>query len=180
MSDKPELKSCPFCGEIPVTTYIPPVIDGAPAIYCKGCDYALSMLTATHALVIEKWNRRTPSIPQETRSAELAERLKQEARNHSSEVDTLNGIIGEIYQAVTGKTGEPGNWNGARPIVEALEKRDALVRELVGALHRSNYELLCCAVQLKELKQNVERNGSVMKAIDGGNETLAAAGKQGF
>lgn len=42
-----------------------------------------------------------------------AEQWAMEARGHKSSLH-------EAYQAVTGATGEPGNWNGARPIIEAF------------------------------------------------------------
>lgn len=42
-----------------------------------------------------------------------AQGWKQEAR-------TANATIAEIYQLVTGKTGEPGNWHGAEPVRRAL------------------------------------------------------------
>lgn len=44
---------------------------------------------------------------------------KQEAR-------CANHTIAEIYQLVTGATGEPGNWNGAEPVRALIAERDAL------------------------------------------------------
>lgn len=38
-----------------------------------------------------------------------------EARIHAQEARTANATIAEIYQVLTGATGEPGNWNGAEP-----------------------------------------------------------------
>ncbi|MGE0444523.1 MAG: hypothetical protein AB7P99_04790 [Vicinamibacterales bacterium] len=65
----------------------------------------------------------------------LAERLKVEAQAHAQEARTANATIAEIYQAVTGATGEPGNWNGARPVVEAL--RRLRVSERLAAYERA-------------------------------------------
>lgn len=50
----------------------------------------------------------------------LCETLKMHASCHAMEARGANATIHEAYQAVTGATGEPGNWNGARPIKEAL------------------------------------------------------------
>jgi hypothetical protein len=71
----------------------------------------------------------------------VAERCKSEAEGHSMEARTANSTIYEIYQVLTGATGEPGNWNGAEPArqyvataetqLAALTKR---VGELEGAL----------------------------------------------
>jgi len=47
---------------------------------------------------------------------DLCDRLKQEAQIRAQEARTANATIAEIYQIVTGKTGEPGNWNGAEPV----------------------------------------------------------------
>jgi hypothetical protein len=61
----------------------------------------------------------------------LCDRLKLEAQCHEQEARTANATIAEIYQAVSGGSGEPGNWHGARPVIEALqqarEERTALL-----------------------------------------------------
>lgn len=60
---------------------------------------------------------------------------KQEAR-------CANDTIGQIYQAVTGAKGEPGNWNGAKPVKALIAERDALRaenRRLHASLSRSSY-----------------------------------------
>jgi hypothetical protein len=57
----------------------------------------------------------------------LSERLLQEAQIHALEARTANATIAEIYQAVSGATGEPGNWHGAAPVVEELTRLRAIV-----------------------------------------------------
>lgn len=44
------------------------------------------------------------------------EACKLQAQIWKQEARTANGTIAEIYQAITGATGEPGNWNGADPV----------------------------------------------------------------
>lgn len=61
----------------------------------------------------------------------LSERLKLEAQIHAQEAHTANATIAEIYQCVTGKTGEPGNWNGAEPVRTRLVELEAA---LIGVL----------------------------------------------
>jgi hypothetical protein len=39
----------------------------------------------------------------------------------------------EAYQAITGATGEPGNWNGAKPIIEAFRASERREQEAIGA-----------------------------------------------
>lgn len=69
---------------------------------------------------------------------DLVERLRQEAIDHAGEARTANSTIYEIYQVISGATGEPGNWHGAEPVrayVAAKEARiQALETELAAAL----------------------------------------------
>lgn len=51
---------------------------------------------------------------------EKIERLKQEAQIHAQEARTANRTIAEIYQVVSGATGEPGNWHGAEPVKQLM------------------------------------------------------------
>jgi hypothetical protein len=56
----------------------------------------------------------------------LFDRLKREAQIHADEARTANATIYEIYQVISGATGEPGNWHGAEPVhayVAAAEAR---------------------------------------------------------
>lgn len=46
--------------------------------------------------------------------------LQQQAEIHAQEARTANATIAEIYQLVTGATGEPGRWNGAEPVRKRL------------------------------------------------------------
>lgn len=77
--------------------------------------------------------------------ADKAERERGEARSKAAslqrqaecwamEARGANATIGEAYQAVTGATGEPGNWNGARPIKDALAEQLARIAALEKAL----------------------------------------------
>lgn len=52
---------------------------------------------------------------------DLCGRMKLEAQIHAQEARTSSATIAEIYQCVTGSTGEPGNWNGANPVRERIE-----------------------------------------------------------
>jgi hypothetical protein len=47
---------------------------------------------------------------------ELVERLRNEAQIHAQESRCQTSTVHEIYQLITGATGEPGNWNGAEPV----------------------------------------------------------------
>jgi len=68
------------------------------------------------------------------RLTSLVDRLKLEAQVHAQEARTANATIYEIYQLVTGGKGEPGNWNGARPVAALVAERDALRKALEGVV----------------------------------------------
>lgn len=60
----------------------------------------------------------------------LYDACKQQAQIWKSEARCANHTIGQIYQLVTGRTGEPGSWNGAEPVRRLIAERDELVRTL--------------------------------------------------
>lgn len=60
----------------------------------------------------------------------LIERLTQEAEAHAQEARTANNTIAEIYQVVSGKTGEPGNWHGAEPVKQRMAEKDREIQQI--------------------------------------------------
>jgi hypothetical protein len=60
----------------------------------------------------------------------LADRLKLEAQAHAMEARTATSTVNECYQAVTGSTGEPGNWHGANPVREYVARAEAKLSAL--------------------------------------------------
>ena len=56
------------------------------------------------------------------RLKDLTCRLRQEAQGHAGEARAANHTIYEIYQCVSRARGEPGNWNGAKPVVDEIER----------------------------------------------------------
>lgn len=72
----------------------------------------------------------------DARIAELtafAEHLKLEAQCHASEARTANATVHEIYQVLSGATGEPGNWRGAEPARKFAARLAALTALLKEA-----------------------------------------------
>lgn len=59
-----------------------------------------------------------------------ADALQLQAECHAQEARTANATINEIYQALTGATGEPGNWDGAEPARKVMAELKALQVEL--------------------------------------------------
>jgi len=59
----------------------------------------------------------------------LIETLRREAEIHAQEARAANATIAEIYQVVTGSTGEPGNWNGAKPVKDAFDSLRAALEK---------------------------------------------------
>lgn len=71
------------------------------------------------------------------------EQCKQQAEIWAQEARAQKATVHEIYQFITGATGEPGDWNGAKPVVEYVEQlREALasimsypgIREYIGSI----------------------------------------------
>ena len=57
----------------------------------------------------------------------LVSTLRQEVQIHAQEARSQKATVHEIYQIVTGGTGEPGDWHGAEPVREYVKRlRDAL------------------------------------------------------
>lgn len=60
--------------------------------------------------------------------------LKLEAQIHAGEARAANSTIYEIYQVLSGSTGEPGTWNGAEPARQFVAAAQERIAELEGAL----------------------------------------------
>lgn len=58
--------------------------------------------------------------------------LLMQAQIWKGEARCANHTIGQIYQLVTGATGEPGNWHGAGPIRALIAERDELKARLAA------------------------------------------------
>jgi len=83
---------------------------------------------------------------------DLTERMKLEAILHAGEARVHKSTVQEIYQLVSGFTGEKGTWHGARPVRDFLasqrDRLDRLRTALLGpAVHaltrarRNTYEI---------------------------------------
>ncbi len=59
-----------------------------------------------------------------------SERLLQEAQIQAQEMRTHQSTVREIYQVITGNTGEPGDWNGAEPVRKLKEENERLEKML--------------------------------------------------
>jgi hypothetical protein len=66
------------------------------------------------------------------RLRDLVAHLRLQAQGHAQEARGANATIAEAYQVVTGATGEPGNWNGAKPIRAEVDRLRALVKSMGG------------------------------------------------
>lgn len=67
----------------------------------------------------------------------LIDSLILAAQTHAQEARTANATIYEIYQYVSGSTGEPGNWHGAQPVRDAFEKLQAQLDEAINGWKES-------------------------------------------
>ncbi len=60
--------------------------------------------------------------------------LRQQSEVWALEARAHKSSLHEAYQAITGATGEPGNWNGAKPIIEHVTTLQSALAEALGAL----------------------------------------------
>ena len=67
------------------------------------------------------------------RAEALNARLRQEAENHAQEARAQKSTVLACYQAVTGSTGEPGDWNSAEPIRQFVARANAAEAALKAA-----------------------------------------------
>lgn len=81
--------------------------------------------------------KRTALLSERTALLERAERAEREsahlrlqAQSWACEAKTANATINEGYQAITGATGEPGNWNGAEPVKALIARAQAAETKL--------------------------------------------------
>lgn len=70
---------------------------------------------------------------------ELNARLKLEAQCHAQEARTANATVHEIYQVISGATGEPGNWNGADPVKAYVAKAQERIAGLVEVVRMTQF-----------------------------------------
>ena len=94
----------------------------------------------------------------EAGNAELREKcegLKREAESHAMEARAQRTTVQECYPAVTRATGEPGDWNGSKPVVEGLER----LREKLARVEGAAGELRGGAMSIEQaLEWHAEEN----------------------
>lgn len=64
------------------------------------------------------------------RAETRARHLEVEARRWAQEARTQRHTVHQVYQLVTGATGEPGDWHGAEPVRALVAERDVMRRRL--------------------------------------------------
>lgn len=63
--------------------------------------------------------------------------LQQQAEAWKMEAAAHKASLHEVYQLLTDATGEPANWNGARPVKQFLEAdRESFIHHLRAWYHR--------------------------------------------
>ncbi|MCZ4284596.1 hypothetical protein O4H29_07075 [Marinobacter salarius] len=84
--------------------------------------------------LIAKQGAENAALRQKLEHAEArADACQQQAQIWKQEARTQSAIVAEIYQELTGKTGEHGDWNGGRPLrAEILRKQAEKLDEIAA------------------------------------------------
>lgn len=96
----------------------------------------------------------------------LAERLKREAEIHAQEARTQRATVRAIYQAITKATGELGDWNGARPVVEYIERQEQALAAERAKRERAEEAALRLAKQMARAVEEIHGPGWVLLYAD--------------
>lgn len=102
------------------------VYEACPECGAGATEYVRADL---HAATLSALDTATAEIE---RLRALSDRLKLEAQVHAQEARTANSTIYEIYQVLSGSTGEPGSWNGAEPARQFVTAAQERIAELEG------------------------------------------------
>ena len=130
------------------------------------------------AIEREAWKAKAEALERERDALRLqAECWAMEAKGHKASLH-------EAYQAVTGATGEPGNWNGARPIIEAITELRASLSTSEGKLEKIvslTGGLLAAAKRLVEIADRIQPGAGdqdiheILALLDDGSDDAIAA-----
>jgi hypothetical protein len=86
---------------------------------------------AGYKVVTDALVERREELKRELAAAQaLCNRLKQEAQIQAGEMRTQRSTVHKTYQVLTGATGEPGDWNGAKPARKVMAQLTAANKEL--------------------------------------------------
>lgn len=121
-------------GSVPDRIWI--TINGQRTSYPAGASYLIGGWEAVpnkpHAVEYVPASALDTATAEIERLRALSDRLKLEAQAHAQEARTANSTIYEIYQVLSGSTGEPGNWNGAEPARQFVAAARERIAELEG------------------------------------------------
>jgi hypothetical protein len=107
----------------------------------------LSDLALLGRLLTRKGVKEIQEVIENAKAAPAPNTLIREAQQWKMEALAHKSSLHEAYQAVTQGRGEPGNWNGAQPIIQELERlrrgRDRMIELLHVAadfIHENDLE----------------------------------------
>ena len=115
------------------------VVDHVPGIAVsalRACGEP-TLADRLNAWIVRNNGLKTDAVDTIEAQAKIIDQLRLEAQGHASEAQTANSTIYEIYQVISGATGEPGNWNGASPVREYVEATQARIKVLEEALRNA-------------------------------------------
>lgn len=68
----------------------------------------------------------------------VVDAVRVQAQVWASEADAQRDTVHRIYEIVTGKKGEPGDWNGEVPVRAEITRLNAVIRAMARKIHEQN------------------------------------------
>jgi hypothetical protein len=116
---------CVECGENKNLTMLPHRDkDGNMVGVLYACEKCRETVQGSECIIDARRDEEIADLKDEN------ENLRQESLSWAQEAKTQRSTVREIYQVITGATGEPGDWNGAQPVKAIMKKIAALKAEI--------------------------------------------------
>ena len=102
----------------------------------------------------DRWDDERVSLKAEIeRLTNERDALKMQAKIWAGEDAGHKATLHEIYKAVTRSTGEPGDWNGSRPVVEELARMRLDVADLTGVIETQKRDGDALEAEIERLRE---------------------------
>ena len=103
------------------------------------------------------------------RLTNIVDAVRMQAQRWAQEARTQQDTVCRIYEIVTGKTGEPGDWHGERPVADEIARLNAVIRAMaIEATARCGVDLCPadCSGKISSKRFTRTREECIARYID--------------